>query len=210
LAELILTLLDGSVDLAERMPGFGDPFDVARACQHLAGLDLADTWNPPHLPYIGPADIVRDDWEPPTGLADGVTDQQIGFDTDGVIVVLGTSRLGAAEESVRAAPAGEQVTVAVVTDDPAEIGRLVRLRIGDLGGCLRRVFGSDSRPALRLVLDEHAGTLAAALGIRDAGDTEAAVRVQGGTIIAKAHGRGAGHAVATVADRAARRPDGGT
>jgi hypothetical protein len=29
--------------LAETAPGFGDPFDVARACEHVAGIDLADT-----------------------------------------------------------------------------------------------------------------------------------------------------------------------
>ena len=44
----------------------------------------------------------------------------VGFDDDGVIAVLGTGRLGAAEEAVRAARPGEAVTVAVVTDAPAE------------------------------------------------------------------------------------------
>ncbi|OLT12898.1 hypothetical protein BJF78_23055 [Pseudonocardia sp. CNS-139] len=44
LAELVLTLLAGSGHLAGSAPGFGDPFDVARACEHLAGLDLGDTW----------------------------------------------------------------------------------------------------------------------------------------------------------------------
>ncbi|HEX7305419.1 helix-turn-helix domain-containing protein, partial [Lentzea sp.] len=43
LAELVLTLLDGAGHRAETAPGFGDPFDVAHACQHLAGIDLTDT-----------------------------------------------------------------------------------------------------------------------------------------------------------------------
>src|SRR5918995_1364472 len=33
LAELVLTLLSGAGQLAETAPGFGDPFDVARACE---------------------------------------------------------------------------------------------------------------------------------------------------------------------------------
>jgi len=46
---------------------------------------------------------------------------------------------------VRAARPGEAVTVAVVTSEPAELGRLVRLRVSDLTGCLRRVFVPDYR-----------------------------------------------------------------
>jgi AcrR family transcriptional regulator len=213
LAELVLTLLDGAGQLAERAPGFGDPFDVASACQHLGGLDLADTWDPPHLAHIKPAQAVHETWEPPTELTDRLTSRRIGFDNDGVIVVLGAGRLGAAEEAVRAnkqvtatkqviaseqVTAGKQVTLAVVTADPAEIGRLVRLRVGGLGGRLRRVFGPDAWPGLRVVLDDDAITLAAALGIRETDNTEAAVRVEAGTIVARAHGRGAGHAAAAT------------
>ncbi|MGW6503989.1 TetR/AcrR family transcriptional regulator [Nonomuraea angiospora] len=198
LAELVLTLLSGAAHLAGTAPGFGDPFDVARACRHLAGLDLADTWDPPHLPYIAPARAVRDAWEPPAELPDELTGRRTGFDADGVIAVLGTGRLEAAEEAVRAARPGERVTVAVVTGDPAELGRLVRLRMGDLAGSLRRVFGPDPRPGLRLVLDEHAA-VASAAGIPDVDDaTEAAVRVQAGRIVARAHGRGAAHAAAVT------------
>ncbi|MEU7837323.1 MULTISPECIES: helix-turn-helix domain-containing protein [unclassified Nonomuraea] len=198
LAELVLTLLNGAGHLADTAPGFADPFDVARACEHLAGLDLADTWNPPHLPFVAPARSVQERWEPPAELPDQITGRRAGFGADGVLVVLGAGRLEAAEEAVRAARPGDQITVAVVTDDPAEIGRLVRLRVGDLTGCLRRVFGPEARPGLRLVLDDHA-TLASAVGLPDIGDaTEAAVRVQAGEIIARARGRGAAHAVATA------------
>ena len=75
--------------------------------------------------------------------------------------------------------------------DAAETGRLLRLRIADLTGCLRRVL---PLPSLRIVLDDDA-VVAAALGLTEPGDdTEAAVRVQGGAIVARAHGRGAAHA----------------
>jgi AcrR family transcriptional regulator len=190
LAELVLTLLAGAGDLAEKAPGFGDPFDVIRACEHLADLDLADTWDPPHLPFVQPAQQVREEFAPQAPRPDLVTGQPV--ELDGVISVLGTHRLGAAEEAVRAAG---DVTVVVVTSDPAELGRLVCLRISDLVGCLRRVF--DPVPGLRIVLDD--GTVARALDVRDADDTEAAVRVEAGEIVARASGRGAGHAVGTWA-----------
>ncbi|WP_248963324.1 TetR/AcrR family transcriptional regulator [Sphaerisporangium perillae] len=200
LAELVFTLLNGAGHLAATAPGFGDPFDVARACRHLAGLDLADTWDPPHLPYVTPAQAVQDAWEPPAELPDQITGRRVGFDADGVIAVLGTSRLEASEEAVRAARPGDRITVAVVTSDPAEIGRLVRLRISDLIGCLRGVFAPDAWPGLRLVLDDRA-TVASAIGVPDTGDaTEAAVRIQAGKIVARACGRGAAHAVATAGD----------
>jgi AcrR family transcriptional regulator len=198
LAELVLTLLNGSGHLAERAPGFGDPFDVAHACEHLAGIDLADTWDPPHLPYVAPARPCRDPWAPPAGLVDQLTGRTVGFDTGGVVAVLGTSRLEAAEEAVRAAHPGDRVTVAVVTGDPAEIGRLVRLRIGDLTRCLRRSFAPDAWPRLHLVLDDPAG-LASAIGLPGADDaTEAAVRIRDGRIVARAEGRGAAHAAAAA------------
>jgi len=203
LAELVLTLLDGSVHLADTAPGFGDPFDLARACQHLAGIDLADTWAPSHLPYIAPARPCADGWDPPTGLADQLSGDQVGFGADGLIAVLGAGRLAAAEEAVRSARPGEQVTVVVVTADPAEIGRLVRLRVTDLIGCLRRVFTPDAWQRVRLVLDDEALT-ASAIGLTAIGDgTEAAVRVQDGTILARATGRGAAHAVSTASNRKA-------
>ncbi|HSK92366.1 MAG TPA: TetR/AcrR family transcriptional regulator [Euzebyales bacterium] len=197
LAELVLTLLHGSGGFAETAPGFGDPFDVTRACEHLAGIDLTDSWDPPHLPYVVPARPSDEPWTPPTEPPDQLTGRRVDLAADGVIVVLGTNRLAAAEEAVRAARPGEQVTVVVVTSDPAEIGRLVRLRIGDLTACLQRVFAAGAWP-LRLVFDDRA-VMAAALGPRDPGDaTEVAVRIQDGTIVARADGRGAGHAAAAA------------
>jgi hypothetical protein len=179
LAELVLTLLHGAGRLAEKAPGFGDPFDVIRACEHLAGLDLGDVWDPPHREFVSPAQAGREEWTPPAAL-DLVTGEPVEF--GGGLVVLGVNRLGAAEEAVRAG-----FTVVVVTGDHAELGRLVRLRIGDLAGCVRRVVRPDW-PAV--VLDEH-GAVAAAAAVREADDTEAAVWVEDGAIVARAAGRGA-------------------
>ncbi len=206
LAELILTLLNGAGHLAQTAPGFGDPFDVARACRHLAGLDGDDTWDPPHLPYVAAASACRDTWAPPVGLLDEITGRPTDLDQDGLVVVLGTGRLSAAEEAVRAARPGDTVTVAVVTTDPAESGALVRLRIMDTVACLRRVFGPAFTPALRLVLDDQAA-LAAALGVEAAEQTEAAVRLRAGQIVARAHGRGAAYAAATALASTGPRPE---
>jgi AcrR family transcriptional regulator len=206
LAELVLTLLSGAGQLAETAPGFGDPFDVAWACGELAGIDLADSWDPPHLPYVVPARPCQEAWVPPADLLDLLTGRRVGLDRDGVVALLGSSRLGAAEEAIRAAGPGERVTVVVLTSDPAEIGRLVRLRVGDLAGCGRRVFGPDPWPGLRVIVEDRSLT-AAAVGLADPGDaTEAAVRVRDGEIVARAEGRGAAHAAAAAGGSDATSP----
>jgi AcrR family transcriptional regulator len=194
LASVALTLLDGASHRAEVAPGFGDPFDLTEACRHLAGIGLRDTWAPPHLPFVTPATPCADAWDPPAGLVDQISGQEIDLASDGLITVLGAHRLGAAEEAVRSS---EQVTIVVVTGDPAETGRLVRLRVTDLVGCLRRVFAPEVWQRVRLVLDD--ASVASALGVTDPGDeTEAAVRVQNGVIVARSGGRGAGHAVSAA------------
>ncbi|MDA2811357.1 TetR/AcrR family transcriptional regulator [Nocardiopsis sp. RSe5-2] len=198
LAEVVLTLLAGCGALAESAPGSGDPFDRIRACEHLAYLDLADTWAPAHLPYVPPAAAVREPWSPPAGPVDVIGGAPVDLGADGVVAVLGAHRLAAAEEAVRAAPPGEQVTVAVATGDPAETGALVRLRVADLVACLRRVFPARAWDGLRLVIDDT-GAVAAALGLPGADDrTEAAVRIGQGRITARAQGRGAAHAAAAA------------
>jgi hypothetical protein len=86
----------------------------------------------------------------------------------------------------------------VVTNDPAETGRLVRLRVGDLIGCLRRSLPARAWPRCQLILDEN-GRVAAAAGVPEPGDaTEVAVRITKGRVSAKAHGRGAGHAAGSA------------
>ena len=195
LAEVALTLLDGASHRAEVAPGFGDPFDLTHACRHLAGIGFEDTWAPPHLPFVTPATPCADSWDAPAGLVDQISGQEVDLAADGLITVLGAGRLGAAEETVRS---GEPVTIVVVTGSPAETGRLVRLRLTDLVGCLRRVFTPEVWQRVRLVLDDGA-LVPSALEVADPGDeTEAAVRVQDGVIVARSGGRGAGHAVSAA------------
>ncbi len=197
LAELALTMLGGSSLVAELAPGFGDPFDRARACEHLASLDLADTWAPSYLPYLAAAARIQEKWAPPAEIDDLLSADVAELTADGVVVVLGGGRLGAAEEAVRTARPGEQVTIVVVTDDPANTGRLIRLRVSDLVACLRQVFPVPLPGHLRFVLDD--ARVAAAIGLTDVGDdTEAAVRVSGGAVVARAGGRGAAYAVAAT------------
>jgi hypothetical protein len=60
------------------------------------------------------------------------------------------------------------------------------------------VFAPGAWPGLRLVLDDRA-LAASAVGLADADDaTEAAVRIRQGRIVARAEGRGAGHAAASA------------
>ncbi|MQM27475.1 TetR/AcrR family transcriptional regulator [Glycomyces albidus] len=203
LAELALTLLAGSSLVAELAPGFGDPFDRTRACGHLARLDLDDAWAPPHLPFAGPAEAVDEPYVAPDGLVDLIGGEPADLGADGVVAVLGLERLAAAEDAVRAAAPGEQVTLAIVTDDPAETGSLVRLRVSDLAKCLRAVFPADAWRRLRVVVGDAA--LADALGIASPGDaTEAALLVRGGAVAARGTGVGAAHAVVATEQRAER------
>ena len=82
-------VVHGAGHLAETAPGAGDPFDVARACEHLAGTDLTDTWDPPHLPYVAAAQPCDDTWAAPAELPDQFTGRRPGLDEDGVIAILG-------------------------------------------------------------------------------------------------------------------------
>lgn len=205
-AELILTMLHGTGSLAESAPGFADPFDVIHACRALADLEPDDRWDPLHAAYVAAAVPADEPWSSPINAVDALTDRPFDVRDDGVIVVLGAHRLGAAEEAVRAARSGDRVTIVAATGDPPEPGLLIRLRIADLARCVRTSVGADPWPGLRLVLDDH-DTLSVALGV--AGQEpgiEAAVRVRTGRIAARASGRGAGHAAA-VADHG--RPDEG-
>ncbi|MEW1797982.1 MULTISPECIES: TetR/AcrR family transcriptional regulator [Streptomyces] len=205
-AELALTLLNGAASLAENAPGTSDPFDLARAAEHLSGIALPDGGEPAHLPFVAPARPAQDPWAAPSGLRDEITGGSVGLGDDGVVIVLGVGRLSAAEETVTAARPGDQVTFVVVTNDPAETGRLARLRITDLTGSLRRVFTDGELPRPRVVFDDD-GTVAAALGPKPADDhTETAIRVHDGLIVARAEGRGAGHAAATHPAHGPRRP----
>ncbi|MCX5202945.1 TetR/AcrR family transcriptional regulator [Streptomyces sp. NBC_00237] len=197
-AETVLTLLHGADQLAAAAPGFGDPFQVVAACEQLGGLaseGAAGEWAPPHLPYVARARPVDEAWAPPEGVTDALRGEAVGLGEDGVVAVLGLHRLEAVEETVRAAPAGQVVTVVLVTGEPGELGPLARLTVAELGVSMRQAFPRGVWPGVRVVHDE-AGVLAGVVGVSGVSDaTECAVRVEGGRVVARGEGRGAGYAV---------------
>lgn len=196
-AEAVLTTLHGMNQLAAAAPGFTDPFDLATACEHLAGLDLDDTWSAPHLPWAAPAQPADQPWTPPA-VTDVVRDEPARLTGDGVVAILGLHRLDAAEEAVRATPPRSSVTAVLVTGEPAELGPLARLTIAEVCTALRPAFPTVAWPRLQVVHDD-AGTIAAAAGVPAVSDaTEVAVRIEAGRITARSEGRGACHTVATV------------
>ncbi len=195
-AEAALTALHGAGQLAAAAPGFGEPFAMVTVCEMLAGLELDDEWLPAHLPYVPKARTVDEPWSPPA-LTDALRAEPARLGGDGVVAVLGLHRLGAIEEAVRAAPAGAQVTAALVTGTPEELAPLARLAVTELRAGLRAAVPAAARPRLQLVHDDT-GALAAAAGLPARSDaTEFAVRVAAGRIVARADGYGACHAAAT-------------
>ncbi|GAA2820327.1 TetR/AcrR family transcriptional regulator [Nonomuraea rubra] len=194
LAESVLTVLQGAAQLSAAAPGFVEPFNVIRVCEQLAALDLGDRWAPaPLLPRVRET---AEPWSPPPGAADAVGGGPARLERDGVVAVLGLHRLSAAEDAVRAAPAGAEVTAVVATGAPKELLPLARLVIAELSTCLRQAFPRPAWPRLRVVYDES-GALAAAAGVAEPGDdTEVAVLVRSGRIVMRAEGYGAAHAAA--------------
>ncbi|GAB3691103.1 TetR/AcrR family transcriptional regulator [Nocardiopsis oceani] len=202
-AESALTSLHGAGQLAAAAPGFTDPFTVIRSCERLAGLELDDAWPLPHIAHIPDARAVDQPWSP-TAAIDALHGERVTVD-DGVVVALGLHRLAAVEEALRAAGEDVPVTVVPVTAEPAELLPLVRLVVAELRGCLSHSFPARAWARPRIVLDPG---VAAAVGVADPDDdTETAVRLLGGRIVARAEDRGAGHAVAafTTASSPARR-----
>ncbi|ASO21705.1 AcrR family transcriptional regulator [Actinoalloteichus hoggarensis] len=192
-AETVLTTLHGASQLAAAAPGFLEPFNVVKACEQAVDLDLDDGWTVP--PFLTQAEAVDAAWTP-QAATDLVRDAPAVFD-DGVVAVLGLHRLAAAEDAVRALPAGSRVTAVLVTSEPGELAPLARLVLADLAGCLRQAFPESAWPRLQVVLDES-GALASAAGVPAVSDgTEVAVRVEAGRIVARADGRGACHVVAS-------------
>jgi hypothetical protein len=85
-----------------------------------------------------------------------------------------------------------------VTSAPDELAPLARLTLAELRGCLHQAFPPSAWPPLRVVLDEP-GTVAAAAGVPTVSDdTESAVRVRAGRVVARADGFGACHAAASA------------
>jgi AcrR family transcriptional regulator len=198
-AGAVLTQLQGAARLAAAAPGFVDEFAVVAACERLAGLDLDDRWDPPHLVHAPRARPADDPWSPPAGVVDAVRDAPATWAGEGLVAVLGLRRATAIEEAVRAAPPGLPITAVLVTGDPDELADLARLVVAELLTCLRPAFPASAWPDLQLVHDPS-GSLAAAVGVDAVSDlTESAVIVSGGRIAARADGFGAGHAAASAA-----------
>lgn len=203
IAEAALTVLQGAGQLAAAAPGFVDPFDVIRVCEGLADLDAGEPWFvAPMIPDVRATD---EPWTPPEAV-DAVTGEPAPPTRDGIVAVLGLHRLSAAEEAVRAAPPGTEITVAVVTGSPQEMFPLARLVVAATATCLRQAFPRPAWPRLRVVYDES-GAMAAAAGVPEPGDmTEVAVRVESGRSVLRAEGFGACH---TAASRTVEPPEGG-
>ncbi|WP_169947307.1 TetR/AcrR family transcriptional regulator [Microbispora sp. H11081] len=196
-AEVALTTLYGASQMADAAPGFAEPFDVVTACAALAGLDLGDRWDAPHLPFVPRARPCDGPWSPPPAV-DALRGGPAPLTRDGVVAVLGLHRLEAVEEAVRAVPPAGEVTVVLVTGDPGELGPLARLALAELRSCLRRAVPASAWPRLRVVHDEE-GAIAAAAGVSAVSDgTEAAVLVRSGRVAARADGYGACHAAASA------------
>jgi len=194
-AETVLTTLHGASQLAAAAPGFLEPFNVVKACEQLAYLDLDDSWL--DLPFLTQVRAVDEPWAPPAAR-DSVRGRAARLDDNGVVAVLGLNRASAIEHAVRA---GGRVTAVLVATDPAELIPLARLAIAELTGCLRQAFPVSAWPELRIVCDET-GAIAAAAGVPAVSDvTEVAVRVTGGRIVARADGYGACHVVTQRADQ---------
>ncbi|OLF13523.1 TetR/AcrR family transcriptional regulator [Actinophytocola xanthii] len=197
-AEAALTTLHGAAQLAAAAPGFLEPFTVVRACERLGELDLDDYWPQPTL--FPRTELVDEPWAPPA-MEDLVAGDPVDLSRDGVVAVLGLNRASAAEDAVRAAAPGEQVTVVLVTADPPELAPLARLAVADLMSCLRQAVPRPRWPGLRVVCDEPAA-VAAAAGLEVVTDsTETALRVSSGRVVARATGVGAGHAMVSTATR---------
>ncbi|HTI24997.1 MAG TPA: TetR/AcrR family transcriptional regulator [Kutzneria sp.] len=191
-AESALTMLHGASQLAVAAPGFVEPFNVITACESFADLTLDDSW-PPRPPIVAQVRGVDEPWNPPAAV-DLLTGEPIRA-VKGVLAVLGLHRLSAAEEMIRAASPSDDVTIAIVTGEPAELSALGRLVLADFRWHLRQAFPRSAWPRVQIVADDD-GLLAAAAGVPATVDgTEVGIRVRDGRIVRRAEGFGASYAV---------------
>ncbi|MFI9812069.1 TetR/AcrR family transcriptional regulator [Saccharothrix variisporea] len=188
-ARALLTTLLGATQLAASAPGLLEPYDVVTAVEQLADLPINDFWAPP--PSGPPVRRTDEPWNPPpaTDLVRGTPHEP----AEGVVAVLGLNRLDAVEQAARHG----ETTVVLVTGAPQELAPLARLTVAQLTGPLRQAFPPATWPDLRVVCDET-GEVARAAGVPAVSDeTEVAVRVRDGRIVARADGFAACHAIAT-------------
>jgi hypothetical protein len=181
--------------MAAAAPGFVEPFNIVKACEQLAALELGDTWLDSELtPRVQAADVP---WSP-TEAIDLVRGEPARLSDDGVVAILGLHLLSVVEEAVRA---GAPVTVVMVTSDPGELVPLARLVITDFTQLLRHAFPQSAWPRVQVVCDET-GALAAAAGVPAVSDvTQNAIRVESGRIVTRAEGFGACHAAAAKSSK---------
>ncbi|WP_017545051.1 TetR/AcrR family transcriptional regulator [Nocardiopsis prasina] len=203
-AESVLTSLHGAGQLAAAAPGFVDPFTVIRSCERLAGVDLDDGWPLPHIAHVPDARPVDEPWSAPTAR-DVLHGERFPVE-DGIVAVLGLHRLEAVEEALRAVSEDVPVTIVPVTSEPAELLPLVRLVLAELRSCLFSSFPAGAWAGPRIVLDPG---LALAVGVTDPhDDTESALRLHRGRVVARSEGRGAAHAVGALVPQGGARKGG--
>lgn len=189
-ARALLTTLLGATQLAATAPGFLEPYDVVTTVERLADLPINDFWVAPSS--APPVRRTDEAWEPPsaTDLVRGIPHKA----TDGVVAVLGLNRLDSVEQAARCG----KTTVVLVTGSPQELGPLARLTLAQLTGPLRQAFPEPAWPDVHVVCDET-GAIAKVAGIPAVSDeTEVAIRVADGRIVARAEGFAACHAVAAA------------
>ncbi|MEV4124000.1 helix-turn-helix domain-containing protein [Nocardia sp. NPDC049707] len=195
-AESVLTILYGTTQLSYVAPEFTDPARAIALCEQVALLGGVKTPTPP--PRID-ARVTRVDepWEPPSCI-DRVRGESARLDRNGLVAILGMHRIGTIEAALSIWPEHTDITLALVSDHPAELAPLARLAIADICRSLRHAFPAAALPRLQVIVDD-AGTLAAACGFDKVDDnSEFAVLVENGRITARADGRGAGEAAATA------------
>ncbi|RKR92127.1 TetR family transcriptional regulator [Micromonospora pisi] len=194
-AETVLTTLHGARQLAAAAPGFVEPFNLVRAVEQVAELDLEDRWEVPHLAHIPQARPADEPWSPPPST-DALRDEPVRLNGDGVVAILGLHRISAIEEAVRAAPPDVDVTAVLVSGAPDELMPLARLTVAELRACLRQAVPESAWPRLRIVHDRQ-GLVASAAGVPAVSDaTSTAVAIRKGRVVARADGWGACHAAA--------------
>lgn len=197
-AELAIALLGGASLLNDAAPGFGDPFDRAAACEHLARMNLPDTWDKPHLPYTRAAVVASEAWTPPADVLEAVSGEPLDAQRDGVVLVLGFQQVSAAEDAVRSISPDDKATIVVVSGEPQESGQLMTLYAKQFIIALREVFPAGTWKNLSIVFDLD-GSIARSLGIQDFSDhTLSAFRIRNGEIMARSEGHGAVYAVSVA------------
>ncbi len=195
-AESVLTILYGTTQLSYVAPEFTDPARAIALCEQVALLGGMKT---PPLPRPSDAHVTRVDepWEPPP-CTDRIRAASARLGSEGLIAVLGMHRISTIEAALSIWPERTDITLALVSDHPAELAPLARLAIADICRSLRRAFPESALPRLQVIVDD-AGTLAAACGFDRIDDnSEFAVIVDNGRITTRAEGRGAAGAAATA------------